>query len=103
MLYLTTYRSPLGPMTLVARTGADLPEGGALVGAWFDGQRHDRAGLDRDDEAPPVVVGAGDDDEPAVLARTRACNAQLYLIFMFAQRYGFDKRFMTFFFAQAAG
>ena len=31
MLYLTTYRSPLGPMTLVARTGADLPEGGALV------------------------------------------------------------------------
>lgn len=72
MLYLTTYRSPLGPMTLVARTGADLPEGGALVGAWFDGQRHDRAGLDRDDEAPPVVVGAGDDDEPAVLARTRA-------------------------------
>ena len=33
------YASPLGPMTLAAH-------GEALIGVWFDGQRHDRLGLD---------------------------------------------------------
>lgn len=32
------YASPLGPMTLAAREEA-------LMGVWFDGQRHDRLGL----------------------------------------------------------
>lgn len=61
------YESPLGPMTLAAELGEGLPDGGALVGAWFDGQRYDRAGLDG--------AGAGVDPggaEPAVLGRARA-------------------------------
>lgn len=36
---IRAYESPLGPMTLAAR-------GEALTGVWFDGQRHDRLGLD---------------------------------------------------------
>ena len=54
-------------MTLAAELGEGLPDGGALVGAWFDGQRHDRAGLDG--------AGAGVDPggaELAVLGRARA-------------------------------
>lgn len=66
--YVETCPSPLGPMTLAVATGEGLPEGGAVVGAWFDGQQHDRAGLA--DDARPVT--AGDPDEPAALAAARA-------------------------------
>lgn len=65
---LSAYRSPLGPMTLAVALGAGLPAGGAVAGAWFDGQRHDRAGL-------PAGAGAGSpstEPEPATLAETRA-------------------------------
>ncbi|WP_233188193.1 methylated-DNA--[protein]-cysteine S-methyltransferase [Actinomyces qiguomingii] len=65
---LSAFNSPLGPMTLAAATGEGLPDGGAVVGVWFDGQRHDRAGLTSD--ARPVTPGAA--DEPPVLAQTRA-------------------------------
>ncbi|SDN25934.1 methylated-DNA-[protein]-cysteine S-methyltransferase [Actinomyces ruminicola] len=65
--YLQAYTSPLGPMTLAAATGEGLPEGGAVVGAWFDGQKHDRAGL----ADGALTVAAGDPAEPAVLAATR--------------------------------
>ena len=71
MLYLTTYRSPLGPMTLVARTGADLPEGGAPVGARLTGQRHDRIGLGRYRQALPFLVGTGPAQRPTVITMTR--------------------------------
>ena len=66
---MLAYDSPLGPMTLAAEVGEGLPDGGALVGAWFDGQRHDRAGLAGGDA--PAGARPGDDD-PAVLGRTRA-------------------------------
>lgn len=66
--YVETCPSPLGPMTLAATAGEGLPAGGAVVGAWFDGQQHDRAGLA--DDARPVT--AGDPDEPAALATARA-------------------------------
>ncbi|WP_338028849.1 methylated-DNA--[protein]-cysteine S-methyltransferase [Actinomyces procaprae] len=55
-------------MTLAAATGEGLPEGGAVVGAWFDGQKHDRAGL----ADGALTVAAGDADEPAALAAARA-------------------------------
>ena len=67
------YESPLGPMTLAAELGEGLPDGGALVGAWFDGQRYDRAGLDG--------AGAGGDPggaAPAVLGRARAWLARCF-------------------------
>lgn len=66
--YLEAYASPLGPMTLAAATGEGLPEGGAVVGAWFDGQKHDRAGLADDARA----TAASDPAEPPVLAQARA-------------------------------
>ncbi|WP_345719197.1 methylated-DNA--[protein]-cysteine S-methyltransferase [Actinomyces procaprae] len=66
--YLSAFNSPLGPMTLAAATGEGLPEGGAVVGAWFDGQKHDRAGL----ADGALTVTAGDPDEPAALAAARA-------------------------------
>ncbi|MBW3067912.1 methylated-DNA--[protein]-cysteine S-methyltransferase [Actinomyces sp. 594] len=65
---LSAFTSPLGPMTLAAATGEGLPEGGAVVGTWFDGQCHDRAGLTSD--ARPLAPGAA--DEPPVLAQARA-------------------------------
>lgn len=67
MNHVENYASPLGPMTLAAVTGEGLPEGGAVVGVWFDGQKHDRAGLI--DDARPVSPGAA--DEPPVLVQTR--------------------------------
>ncbi|WP_249368806.1 MULTISPECIES: methylated-DNA--[protein]-cysteine S-methyltransferase [unclassified Actinomyces] len=59
----TAYDSPLGPMTLAA--GQGLPDGDALTGCWFDGQRHDRAGLNED-------AAAGTPDEVPVLAEATA-------------------------------
>lgn len=59
------YDSPLGPMTLAAVVSQDLPDG-ALIGCWFDGQRHDRAGLP--DDALALDPGTG----PSVLARATA-------------------------------
>ena len=53
--YLRSYDSPLGPMTLAALAGDGLPDGGALTGAWFDGQAHDRAGV----PAAAVVIAEG--------------------------------------------
>lgn len=44
------YRGPLGPMTLAARYDPGRGCAG-LAGVWFDGQRHDRAGL------PPAAGG----------------------------------------------
>ncbi|MDU0348001.1 methylated-DNA--[protein]-cysteine S-methyltransferase [Actinomyces sp. MRS3W] len=66
--YLSAFDSPLGAMTLAAAVGPEYPEGGAMIGVWFDGQRHDRAGLPTD----AVVVQPGDPDAPAVLTRARA-------------------------------
>ncbi|MGK2348906.1 methylated-DNA--[protein]-cysteine S-methyltransferase [Actinomyces sp. W5033] len=45
-----SYDSPLGPMTLAAVAGPQRAEG-VLTGCWFDGQRHDRAGLGTDARA----------------------------------------------------
>ncbi|WP_235931465.1 methylated-DNA--[protein]-cysteine S-methyltransferase [Actinomyces respiraculi] len=59
------YDSPLGPMTLAAQEGAGREGAGALVGCWFDGQRHDRAGLDED-------AAVGTPDELPVLAEATA-------------------------------
>lgn len=69
---IIAYDSPLGPMTLAATLGPERPAG-ALSGCWFDGQRHDRAGLPDDcrtlslpgieagpGETPPVLVEAAD-------------------------------------------
>ena len=67
-VFVTSYEGALGPMTLAAAVGEELPEGGALTGVWFDGQAHDRAGLPDD----AVMVGAGEPEEPAVLGRARA-------------------------------
>lgn len=66
---LAAYRSPLGPMTLAVETaGAHLPAGGALVGAWFDGQAYDRAGTS-DDALDVVAAGL---PEPPVLVAARS-------------------------------
>jgi len=56
---MLTYDSPLGPMTLAAETGEDLSAGGVLVGVWFDGQRHDRAGMDGRGAERAFVIGPG--------------------------------------------
>ena len=71
-IVMLTYDSPLGPMTLAAETGEDLSAGGVLVGVWFDGQRHDRAGMDGRGAERAFVIGPGSDDGPAVLADARA-------------------------------
>ena len=70
-IVMLTYDSPLGPMTLAAETGEDLSAGGVLVGVWFDGQRHDRAGMDGRGAERAFVIGPGSDDGPAVLADAR--------------------------------
>lgn len=67
-VYVTSYAGALGDMTLAAATGEGLPEGGALTGAWFDGQQHDRAGLPEE----AVVVEPGEPTAPAVLAQAAA-------------------------------
>ena len=59
--------SPLGAMTIAARTGRGAPDGGELIGVWFDGQAHDRAGLPDD-----AAVEPGREGEPSVLAAARA-------------------------------
>lgn len=41
MQYIAPYQSSLGPITLAA-------DGQALIGVWFDGQKYDRSGLDKD-------------------------------------------------------
>ena len=66
-IHLRACASPLGAMTIAARTGPGAPNGGELVGVWFDGQAHDRAGLPRDAVVEPAGPG-----EPAVLAAARA-------------------------------
>lgn len=65
-IHLCACACPLGAMTLAARTGSGAPDGGELIGAWFDGQAHDRAGLPRDAVVEPAGPG-----EPAVLAAAR--------------------------------
>lgn len=68
MITLLAHDSPLGPMTLAADDGPGVPRGGVLVGAWFDGQQHDRAGLP-DAPAPRTLrIHAG---APPVLQRAR--------------------------------
>ena len=65
-IHLRACASPLGAMTIAARTGPGAPDGGELVGVWFDGQAHDRAGLPDDAAVEPVREG-----EIAVLAAAR--------------------------------
>ena len=65
-IHLRACASPLGAMTIAARTGPGAPNGGELIGVWFDGQTHDRAGLPRDAVVEPAGPG-----EPAVLAAAR--------------------------------
>ncbi|WP_229116739.1 methylated-DNA--[protein]-cysteine S-methyltransferase [Actinomyces bovis] len=72
---LQAYESPLGPMTLAAAVeekgglpGEAQLADGVLVGTWFDGQRHDRAGIGGD----ALTVSAADLPEPPVLASARA-------------------------------
>lgn len=66
--WTAAYASPLGAMTLAAIMGEGLPDGGALVGAWFDGQAHDRAGVPED----AAVLATDDPAAPAVLAEAAA-------------------------------
>ena len=65
-IHLRACAFPLGAMTIAARTGPGAPDGGELIGVWFDGQAHDRAGLPRDAVVEPAGPG-----EPAVLAAAR--------------------------------
>ena len=65
-IHLRACASPLGAMTIAARTGPGAPNGGELVGVWFDGQTHDRAGLPDD-----AAVEPGREGEIAVLAAAR--------------------------------
>ena len=65
-IHLRACASPLGAMTIAARTGPGAPNGGELVGVWFDGQTHDRAGLPDD-----AAVEPGREGEPSVLAAAR--------------------------------
>ena len=65
-IHLRACASPLGAMTIAARTGPGAPNGGELVGVWFDGQVHDRAGLPDD-----AAVQPGREGEIAVLAAAR--------------------------------
>ncbi|WP_244963364.1 methylated-DNA--[protein]-cysteine S-methyltransferase [Actinomyces trachealis] len=82
---LAPYRSPLGPMTLAVEVevvvaaqvqvaGAHLPAGGVLVGAWFDGQAHDRAGIRED----ALAVSAAKLSEPPVLVAARSWLDQYF-------------------------
>ena len=66
-IHLRACAFPLGAMTIAARTGQGAPNGGELVGVWFDGQAHDRAGLPDD-----AAVEPGREGEPVVLAAARA-------------------------------
>ena len=66
-IHLRACAFPLGAMTIAARTGPGAPDGGELIGVWFDGQAHDRAGLPDD-----AVVEPGREGEPVVLAAARA-------------------------------
>ena len=66
-IHLRACAFPLGAMTLAARTGPGAPDGGELIGVWFDGQAHDRAGLPDDAVVEPAGPG-----EPVVLAAARA-------------------------------
>lgn len=66
---LAPYRSPLGPMTLaVEAAGAQLPAGGVLIGAWFDGQAHDRATIGDD----ALTIAAAGLPEPSALVAARS-------------------------------
>ena len=65
-IHLRACASPLGAMTIAARTGPGAPNGGELIGVWFDGQTHDRAGLPDDAAVEPEREG-----EIAVLAAAR--------------------------------
>ena len=44
-IHLRACASPLGAMTIAARTGPGAPNGGELIGVWFDDQTHNQAGL----------------------------------------------------------
>ena len=44
MIYITTYHSPIGNITLAA-------EGQSLIGAWFEGQKYYMAGIYLDETA----------------------------------------------------
>ena len=66
-IHLRACAFPLGAMTIAARTGQGAPNGGELVGVWFDGQAHDRAGLPDDAVVEPAGPG-----EPVVLSAARA-------------------------------
>ena len=65
-IHLRACAFPLGAMTIAARTGPGAPDGGELIGVWFDGQAHDRAGLPDD-----AAVEPGREGEPSVLAAAR--------------------------------
>ena len=65
-IHLRACAFPLGAMTIAARTGPGAPDGGELIGVWFDGQAHDRAGLPDD-----AAVEPGREGEIAVLAAAR--------------------------------
>ena len=65
-IHLRACASPLGAMTIAARTGSGAPDGGELIGVWFDGQAHDRAGLPDD-----AAVEPGREGEIAVLSAAR--------------------------------
>ena len=56
-IHLRACAFPLGAMTLAARTGPGAPDGGELIGVWFDGQAHDRAGLPDDAVVEPGREG----------------------------------------------
>lgn len=56
-IHLRACASPLGAMTIAARTGPGAPNGGELIGVWFDGQAHDRAGLPDDAAVEPGREG----------------------------------------------
>ena len=66
-IHLRACAFPLGAMTIAARTGQGAPDGGELIGVWFDGQAHDRAGLPRD-----AAVEPGREGEIIVLSAARA-------------------------------
>ncbi len=66
-IHLRACAFPLGAMTIAARTGPGAPDGGELIGVWFDGQAHDRAGLPDD-----AAVEPGREGEIIVLSAARA-------------------------------
>ena len=65
-IHLRACTFPLGAMTIAAQTGPGAPDGGELIGVWFDGQAHDRAGLPDD-----AAVEPGREGEIAVLSAAR--------------------------------